>query len=106
MREKYENAIAEIHMISIKTINKKHKEYAMDGDVFHNFNVASALQGCTPETALLGMMDKHIVSIHDFVKFEEKHPEELIPIDMWTEKIQDAINYLTILYAMKKLKKD
>lgn len=75
----------------------KHTEYATEDD-FHNFNVAAKLQNVTPQQALVGMMDKHVVSVHDLVN---EHAEGRgIPLEKWEEKIGDNINYLLILWAM------
>lgn len=76
----------------------KHEEYASDEDDFHNFNSAAVLQDVTPEKALIGMMDKHVISVHDLVNKASKGCE--IPLETWKEKIGDNINYLLILWAM------
>ena len=78
-------------------LTDKHLEYATE-DHFHNFNVAAQLQGITPAQALVGMMDKHIVSVHDLVN--EQADGKAISIETWREKIGDNINYLLILWAM------
>lgn len=93
----YENAIESMIGHCGQILLKKHKEYATE-DEFHNFNVAAALQDVTPQQALIGMMDKHVVSVHDLVN---EHAEgRNIPADVWREKIGDNINYLLILWAM------
>ena len=73
---------------------KKAKEYATE-DRLHNFKVAAALQGGTPEQALAGMWAKHIVSVFDMCNSGKEYSEE-----MWNEKITDSINYLLLLRAM------
>lgn len=75
----------------------KAEEYATD-DRLHNFKVAAQLQGCTPMTALAGMMSKHTVSVYDLIRDHE----EGMPIsrEMWDEKIGDSINYLLLLTAL------
>ncbi len=77
----------------------KAKEYATE-DRLHNFKVAAKLQNCNPVTALAGMMCKHIVSVYDLIRDNEKglniHPT------MWDEKIGDSINYLLLLTALLK----
>lgn len=80
---------------------KKHTEYATEDD-FHNFNVAAALQSVTPQQALVGMMDKHVVSVHDLVNEQAEGRE--IPLDKWKEKIGDNINYLLILWAIVNMR--
>lgn len=74
----------------------KSKEYST-GDKLHNFKVAADLQRCTPEVALGGMLAKHVVSIYDLIgKSGGADPE----MDIWEEKIGDAINYLVLLKAL------
>lgn len=80
---------------------KKNKGYNTDADPTGNFKRAAALQGISDKQALIGMMDKHVVSVHDMVCRDangEKFSESL-----WKEKIGDNINYLLILYAMTKM---
>ena len=93
----YEKAVEGIIAHCKDTLLQKHKEYATEDD-FHNFNVAAALQHITPEQALIGMMDKHVVSVHDLVN---EHAEgRQVTVEKWREKIGDNINYLLILWAM------
>lgn len=75
----------------------KSDEYATD-DKLHNFKVAATLQGCTPITALAGMMCKHTVSVYDLIRDNEEGKK--IPKELWEEKIGDSINYLLILTAL------
>ena len=62
----YETSIKEMISHCESILIEKHREYATEDD-FHNFNVAAELQNITPLQALLGMMDKHVVSVHDMV---------------------------------------
>ena len=78
----------------------KRKEYAT-ADHFHNFRRAADLQGITKEQALIGMMDKHVISVHDMVN--EAAEGASFSADKWREKIGDNINYLLILWAMVAL---
>ena len=64
-------------------------------DRLHNFKVAAALEGKTPEQALAGMMAKHTVSVYDMAESGLAYPMEL-----WQEKITDHINYLFLLNAI------
>ena len=80
-----------------EVLTAKHREYATDDD-FHNFNVAAELQNVTSLQALVGMMDKHVVSVHDMVTEHAEGRE--ITLELWEEKICDNINYLLILWAM------
>lgn len=77
----------------IVLVNKA-SEYATE-DRLHNFRVAAALEGKTPEQALAGMMAKHTVSVYDMAESGLAYP-----IDLWQEKITDHINYLFLLNAI------
>lgn len=79
---------------SERVLVHKAKEYATE-DRLHNFKVAAALEGCTPEKALAGMMAKHTISIYDMCESGEWYP-----IELWEEKITDHINYLLLLNAI------
>ena len=47
----------------------KKKEYTGDRiDRLSAFKIAASLQGCTPKTALAGMMSKHVVSLYDMLR--------------------------------------
>lgn len=71
----------------------KGKEYAgMKVDRLHTFKRAAVLQEETPAEALIGMFTKHVISIYDMARDSSSYPLEL-----WDEKITDAINYLLIL---------
>lgn len=72
----------------------KASEYATE-DRLHNFKVAAALEGKTPEQALAGMMAKHTVSVYDMAESGLEYP-----ISLWQEKITDHINYLFLLNAI------
>lgn len=93
----YESAIQDMMAYCYQLLLRKHREYANEDD-FHNFRCAAKLQGVTPEQALIGMMDKHVVSVHDLVNSAAEG--RLITEELWREKISDNINYLLILWAM------
>lgn len=97
MTENYKIHINDMLLHCRDLLFAKHEEYATE-DHFHNFNVAAVLQGQTPAEALIGMMDKHVVSVHDLVKDYANGVE--ISLEKWQEKIGDNINYLLILWAM------
>ena len=78
-------------------LSAKEKEYATDGDRYHNFNVAARMTGETSEKALRGMMMKHIVSVFDLIDDPESVTEERV-----NEKIGDTISYLVLLEGMLK----
>ena len=77
------------HVLFGKTAN-----YAPGGDKLANFRKAAHLQGITIPRALHGMRAKHTVSVYDMVE-----SGLVYPMDVWTEKITDDINYLLLLKA-------
>lgn len=78
-----------------KVLSSKAKEYADDSDRLHNFMIAADLNDCTTDQALWGFLTKHIVSLRDMV-----YNNEMLPMEMWEEKIGDTINYLILLKAV------
>ncbi len=93
------------------TLSSKNKEYASDTDKLHNFKRAGHMLRCTPESALIGMWTKHIISILDMVddiekRYKDNKDHEIKEWDrfiaMVDEKIGDAINYLILLEALIK----
>jgi hypothetical protein len=76
-----------------KTLVKKAEEYS-PVDRLSNFKVAGTLAGCTPQQALGGMLAKHIVSIYDLIRDDSSN------LDIWNEKLGDALNYLFLLKAL------
>lgn len=76
-------------------LGSKADEYASDLDRLHNFKLAAALMEKTPTKALAGMMAKHTISLYDMM--ESGHPH---PLELWSEKITDHINYLILLRAI------
>lgn len=76
-------------------LTKKSAEYSTEYDKLHNFKVAAAVQGCSPERALGGFLAKHIVSIFDMINSGGDIKQEI-----WDEKIGDALNYLFLLDAI------
>lgn len=76
---------------------KKKKEYTGDSqDRLSAFKVAAAMQGCSSERALAGMMAKHIVSLYDMCYADS----ETFDMATWDEKITDSLNYLFLLRAV------
>ena len=76
----------------------KAKEYASGIDRLHNFKRAAAMQGITPEKALVGMFTKHMVSIMDMV--DDLSYDRHSCMETWSEKLGDAINYLILLEGL------
>lgn len=78
-----------------RTLASKAAEYATD-DRLHNFKRAAAMLEDFPESACVGFMTKHLVSVLDIV---DRLP--VVPTrEMIDEKIGDAINYLILLEAL------
>lgn len=80
-----------------QTLCAKADEYA-HGDRLSNFHTAAALLKVTPETALGGLMVKHIVALYDFIREVEAGKCRDYPY--WHEKIGDIQAYLCLLDAM------
>jgi len=77
----------------------KGKEYDRNDDAFHNFYRGGELLGVEPELALVGMFNKHIISILDIV--DDVEQEGIFPdAEILNEKITDAINYLLLLNGL------
>ncbi len=83
----------------LNRLERKGEEYADVCDRFHNFNAASELTGFPPHQVLGLFMAKHIISIYDMMR-DEILLSEKNNLDMWKEKIGDAICYLLLLYGM------
>ncbi len=83
-----------------RTLSKKAGEYASEEDRLHNFKVAAriSLEATeTPESALWGMLNKHIVSVMDIVRACEF---ERCAEAVLNEKLGDSINYLILLETL------
>lgn len=81
------------------TLQRKTKEYTGDDtDRLGAFKAAAALQHCSPERALAGMLAKHIVSLYDMCFADGVN----FNMDTWNEKITDSLNYLFLLKAIVK----
>jgi hypothetical protein len=77
-----------------EVLSRKADEYAR-GDRLSNFKDAGSLLNVNPLTALVGIMVKHEVAFHDFVKDWEN--ESFVQgYSRWDEKIGDMINYLIL----------
>lgn len=80
-------------------LTRKSGEYSSSEDKLHNFDKAKDLMRCkTKEFALLGMLNKHLVSVIDIIERFEKIGE-LPTSNMIDEKIGDSINYFILLKA-------
>ena len=74
----------------------KAAEYALNTDRLEAFKRGAQFLNTNPGDALLGMLNKHMVSIYTMVQNNGK-----FSIERWHEKIVDAINYLILLFAIK-----
>lgn len=82
----------------IEVLQIKVKEYSKNDNPFHNFDRAAAMNGCTPERALMGMLAKHQISVLDLV---DDIDQGKLPSDaLVSEKIGDHINYLILLEGL------
>ncbi|HQT97977.1 MAG TPA: hypothetical protein PK416_08885 [Thermodesulfobacteriota bacterium] len=99
MTEDQFDMVVGTRLLRIKdSLQRKNAEYAPGADKLHNFKAGAALLRCTPEKALLGYMTKHLVSIFDLVGALDQG--KCAHVDVWREKIGDAINYLILLEAL------
>lgn len=89
------NRISEMQRV----LGDKEKEYALEGDRYHNFKVAGLILNQSPEKALVGMWAKHLVSVLDIVNSIDRG-EFTASSRLIDEKIGDAINYLVLLEGM------
>lgn len=94
--EEFDNVVIETQKITSKMLIDKGLEYATSEDRLHNFRDVAAFNNEPMERTLWGMLSKHLKSLSDMVK----NPKEFSPA-MWDEKIMDAINYLTMLRAIR-----
>lgn len=83
---------------SLQLLSTKGHEYAeKNPDRLIAFRRAAILQKCSPESALFGMLAKHLVSVADLC---DRPPEDDGAVAKWSEKITDSINYLLLLRAL------
>ena len=81
-------------------LRAKAKENA-NGERLYNFKRAATILGTTPERALAGMFMKHLVSVLDLIEGSTEPTSAMVD-----EKIGDAINYLILLEAIFKERRD
>lgn len=83
-----------------KILQKKANEYSKWDDRLYNFKRSAMISNCQPETALLGMNNKHLVSVIDIVEAIEKNPDVVFQEEYINEKVGDLINYCILLEAL------
>lgn len=85
-------------------LGSKDDEYSRNDDKLHNFKRVGVRRNTPPEEALMGMLEKHLVSIEDMIDdivHAYRCNNSYVPnFDTWSEKLGDAINYLFLLYAL------
>jgi hypothetical protein len=92
--EDFEKLVRQRQEFCRRVLEAKADEYAPGQDRLSNFKKAAALQGCSPEAALGGLMAKHVIALYDFIDRGEES------LHRWDEKITDSINYLHLLEAL------
>lgn len=94
--EKFNESVSKQLEYCKSLLIRKGSEYAPDqSDRLSSFKVAGTLQDISSKEALCGMLAKHVVSVYEMCRTEEQYP-----LEKWTEKITDTINYMLILKAM------
>ena len=78
------------------TLLEKGAEYDCEtSDRLRSFKRGAVILNMTPKQVLTGYLNKHIISIYDMCSIDRKYP-----VEQWSEKITDAINYLLLLSAL------
>ena len=78
----------------------KNGEYTSGKDRLYNFKSVAAMNDEIPETALWGMVSKHIIATRDFIKEVEICGGNCRDYEYWDEKLGDIINYMILLEAL------
>jgi len=79
-------------------LDVKAGEYARGSDRLHNFKRVAEIKRITPAEACIDGFCKHLVSILDMV--DDLAEGKAWALDIWGEKVGDAINYLILLEAL------
>ncbi len=79
-------------------MSNKNSDYAPGNDKLANFKQAARIAGVPPEIALFGMDLKHYCSIQTGIA--EFAAGKYRPLNWWTEKIVDHINYMYLLLGL------
>lgn len=99
----------DIHVDKIKNrislqLQKKGDEYAPNKDRLENFKRGGVLLKSTPDLYLLNLVSKHFIALTDFIDQLEQNID--VPLECWTEKTGDIINYMILLEAIIKERKE
>jgi hypothetical protein len=76
----------------MRILSTKNEEYATKSSRLHNFEVAAKITGWTVPEAVLGMMNKHLVSVVDMALDRREFSRAQLD-----EKFTDIHNYLYLL---------
>jgi len=93
-KEKMDKIITDQWIKCIETLEQKAKEYVYSEDRLEHFKLSGAEQNIPPKAALWGMASKHITSIGGMCR------NDTGTVELWSEKITDALNYLFLLRAL------
>ena len=99
--EEFDKQVHEQIKTCLEILTNREPIYAGREDRLENFKKAGELQNVNPETALFGMLAKHLIALSDFVIQLQKGIEPFIE-GQWEEKITDSINYLFLLKGLLK----
>jgi len=78
----------------VAVLDRKGDEYAPGNDRLAHFKDSGLEQDISAKQALWGMFNKHLVSLKNMCKGGNH------PVELWSEKITDSINYLLLLRAL------
>jgi hypothetical protein len=96
LREEFMIQVEKSFLRSKSVLLRKERHYALDGkDRLSQFKRLGLMEGKKPTEVLFTLMDKHISSIADMVKY----PEDFNKVE-WHEKTTDLRNYTFLLDAL------
>lgn len=97
MQEERFNQIVEAQVdMALATFLKKNNAYSgtQSVDRLQGVKDVAAIRGVSKLEAISGMMAKHTMSIYSMMK-----SDQVLPLEVWNEKINDHINYLLLTIA-------
>ena len=96
--EQFEKVLERVTTNMHSVLSLKAEQYQRGADRLSNFKTAGRRLNCSPERALLGMVEKHSTAIADYVDDLERG--QMMPMEQWDEKIIDSCSYLVLLLAL------
>jgi len=96
-KEDFDKIVACRFNICKDTLLMKGKEYT-DEDRLENFKHGGKSLGEIPERYLMNLVQKHWIAIISNIKRLESGNS--VPVEYWTEKIIDIINYMILLEGL------